>query len=570
MKRNSSIKPVSFRNTALRTTLIIVIPLFLAISLFVITILQNQREAVNNSKLTTLTAYQTQIENTTQLVEQYLQEVSVNNEDFASIVYAHTKTDAYAASQTLTKELLPLLRANQLIGGFYLYSQPFDYFRPINLVSYSVKDAVVIKEAIVSATHQGTNQQNWQTVHLSDRTVMLAVSVFRETAVAAVLDMVNLEVAGIGQGEQIFAISAQGDLYDSSLLFQDVSISQNGHIQNLAGDVYDTVQLSLPSLESYILYISPAVSLWQQLNFVQKILLFVILLLLVSVPSYWVTFRRQLLEPLESLTVTMKAIQGGDVNLRVPQNSKLKEVNAIAWTVNTMLDSLQEQKIASYEQKLELQRSQLQYLQLQIRPHFYLNCLNIIFSLAEKRKYKSIQQVVLDLSVYLRGMFRDSSTLIPLSTELHSVESFIRIQQESAQQKPIFQLEVAGDVTQASVPPLCILTFVENSIKHSSLTDSSIRLRVKCGMLSSEEGDWLNITITDNCGGISQEDLQQLNHPSEELYRENHVGIFNVIQRLRLLYGESAQVSFRNEGKGACVELFLPLKGDERKEGETD
>lgn len=102
------------------------------------------------------------------------------------------------------------------------------------------------------------------------------------------------------------------------------------------------------------------------------------------------------------------------------------------------------------------------------------------------------------------------------------------------------------------------------------MTDASIRLRVKCGMLSSEEGDWLNITISDNCGGISQEDLQRLNHPSEELYRENHVGIFNVIQRLRLLYGESAQVSFRNEGEGACVELFLPLKGDGRKEGETE
>lgn len=570
MKNKVPVKLFSFRNAALRTTLIIVIPLFLAISLFVITMLQNQREAVNSSKLTTLTAYQTQIENTTQLVKQYLQELSVNNAEFASVVYARTKTDAYAASQTLTKELLPLARANQLIGGFYIYSLPFDYFRPINLASYPVKDAAVIKETIVSATQQGAKQQGWQAVHLSDRTVLLSISVFRETTVAAVLDLANLQVSGIGDGEQICPVSSSGDLYYPSSSFQSVAISQRGHIQNTDGDRFDAIRLPLPSLGGYLLYLSPTVSLWQQLSIIQKILLLVILFLLVSVPSYWIAFRRRLLEPLESLTVTMKAIQAGDITLRVPQNSRLKEVNAIAWTVNTMLDSLQKQKIASYEQKLELQRSQLQYLQLQIRPHFYLNCLNIIFSLAEEGKYKAIQQVVLDLSVYLRGMFRDSSTLIPLSTELHSVESFIRIQQESAQQKPVFHLEVAGNVTQAQVPPLCILTFVENSIKHSSLTDASIRLRVKCGMLSSEEGDWLNITISDNCGGISQEDLQRLNHPSEELYRENHVGIFNVIQRLRLLYGESAQVSFRNEGEGACVELFLPLKGDGRKEGETE
>lgn len=570
MKDTVPVKSFSFRNAALRTTLIIVIPLFLAISLFVITMLQNQREAVNSSKLTTLTAYQAQIENTTQLVEQYLQELSVNNAEFASVVYARTKTDAYAASQTLTKELLPLARANRLIGGFYIYSLPFDYFRPINLASYPVKDAAVIKEAIVSATHQGEKQQGWQAVHLSDRTVLLSISVFRETAVAAVLDLANLQVSGIGDGEQICPVSSSGDLYYPFSSFQSVAISQRGHIQNTDGDRFDAIRLPLPSLGGYLLYLSPTVSLWQQLSIIQKILLLVILFLLVSVPSYWIAFRRRLLEPLESLTVTMKAIQAGDITLRVPENSRLKEVNAIAWTVNTMLDSLQKQKIASYEQKLELQRSQLQYLQLQIRPHFYLNCLNIIFSLAEEGKYKAIQQVVLDLSVYLRGMFRDSSTLIPLSTELHSVESFIRIQQESAQQKPVFHLEVAGNVTQAQVPPLCILTFVENSIKHSSLADASIRLRVKCGMLSSEEGDWLNITIADNCGGISQEDLQRLNHPSEELYRENRVGIFNVIQRLRLLYGESAQVSFRNEGEGTCVDLFLPLKGDGRKEGETE
>ena len=78
-----------------------------------------------------------------------------------------------------------------------------------------------------------------------------------------------------------------------------------------------------------------------------------------------------LLEPLVNLTATMKALKKGQTGLRVPQNSRLEEVNQIAWTVNAMLDSLQEQQTVAYEQKLEIQRAQMQYLQLQIRPHFF-------------------------------------------------------------------------------------------------------------------------------------------------------------------------------------------------------
>lgn len=576
MSRPTAPKAVSFRTMALRTLSIVVIPLFLAVVLFSISTLRNQRGAQRSARLNTLSAYQTQVQQSIQLAELYLRNTTASNMDFQSMVYARTKTEAYAAAQTVAKSLRPLLQANALISGFYTYSLPFDCYRPNNLTSYPLQDAQLIKAAIVAATWQGTSAILWQPLVLSDRTVLLAVTVFRGNAAAAVLDPGVQRVSDLNEGELIFSVTPEGVLYKPAGAFTRVELPPDTTsfpvIRDETGARFDIVALPLSGFAGYILYASPALSLLEQLNLVQKALLVIMLLLLAAIPFYWLTFRRLLLEPLTSLTATMRSIQKGETALRVPQTSRLEEVNQIAWTVNTMLDALQQQKIAAYEQKLETQRAQMQYLQLQIRPHFYLNCLNIIFSLAEEKQYKAIQTVVLDLSTYLRGMFRDSSRFIPLSTELRSVESYIRIQQANAQQEIRFSLDLDAAIAQALVPPLCVLTFVENAFKHNARVEGPVELQIKGSRLASGEGDWLNLVITDNCGGLPPEELARLNRMAEDspnLYRENQVGIGNIAHRLRLLYGGKAVMSFRNQGGGTCVDLFLPMIGQETKEGEA-
>ena len=61
----------------------------------------------------------------------------------------------------------------------------------------------------------------------------------------------------------------------------------------------------------------------------QQILLLITLVLLACIPLCWLTLRRLLLEPVGTLTRTMRAIQGGDTTIRVPQKSKIQEVNQI-------------------------------------------------------------------------------------------------------------------------------------------------------------------------------------------------------------------------------------------------
>lgn len=199
-------------------------------------------------------------------------------------------------------------------------------------------------------------------------------------------------------------------------------------------------------------------------------------------------------------------------------------------------------------------------MQLQIRPHFFLNCLNLIYSLSEEQKYGDLQTLIIDLSTYLRSIFKDSSKLVPLREEIASVDSYIRIQRAGNPVPPRLWLMIDADAPQAEIPPLSILTFVENAVKHARPpADLPLAIRIQCSLLHSPAGDYLNASVCDNGGGFTQEQLREFNHPHDDLYTDRHVGIANIRHRFRLLYGDRAALFFRNLTDGACAELVLPL-----------
>lgn len=136
----------------------------------------------------------------------------------------------------------------------------------------------------------------------------------------------------------------------------------------------------------------------------------------------------------------------------------------------------------------------------------------------------------------------------------------MQIQQLGMEYPPKLTLDMSTDVMESLIPPLSILSFVENSVKHSRLIDAPLEISIKCRRLPGEGEDFLNISICDNCGGIPNEKLQELNQPTGEIYTDQNVGTSNVKQRLKLMYDGKAVVSFSNKTDGACVELFIPIQ----------
>lgn len=555
---------VSFRRTALLILSGIAVPLLAVILLFELTTARNHRTNVSAAYRSTLSAYQRMADNSLDTAQGYITDAAANSIDFQMIVHAKSKTEFYLAAIEMEKQCRPLLQAHELIGGFYIYSSAFGYCHTVNAANYPHEDLDTIQAAVRNAAVPDSLTTGWTPLTLSDRTVFLYSFTTKGNVLSTMVDPSRQTHSGLETGGRIFFTTKDGTPLSPQRAFDAPDFPAPARWDHLycsdTGDKYDLIHLPLRAISGYIVYAVPHETFFGQLSAMQRFLMILTLCLLLSIPVSWLLLRNLLLQPLNSLTETTQAIKTGHTDTRVPQNSNVYEVNAIAGTVNTMLDTIQQQKIEAYEWELSVRDLRLQYLQLQLRPHFFLNCLNLIYSLAGEKKYADLQELTLYLSAYLRNTLKDGSKLIALSSELNSVESYVRIQGIGTQRPPQFTISVQPAMADIPVPPLCVLTFVENAVKHASPPDTGLLIRIKCTVLASEEGSYLNITVCDNGGGFPPEKLQAFHMPFQDLPAEDgHIGIPNILHRLRFLYGAQATVSFRNRSDGACVELFLPV-----------
>ncbi len=262
--------------------------------------------------------------------------------------------------------------------------------------------------------------------------------------------------------------------------------------------------------------------------------------------------------PMEHLVQTMKEILDGNMSARTKEINAGQELVLVNTTFNKMLESIQVLKIEKYEQELEMRQIQLQYYQAQIKPHFYLNCLKNLYSLAQQNEMKNIEQSILLLSNHLRYSFNWQTDTVTLLKELQMCQNYINLMGVTAFLKPKLELEIEDIFLNEHVPPVSILSLVENSLKYGLNETKQSVIRITVRNIISEHEQYLQIGIYDNGNGFSPESLKKLNAlmSKNKSDSEGHVGIQNVLIRFKLIYADNFNVAFSNQNGGA-VELFI-------------
>ena len=341
---------LSFRKIALLVMSGIAIPLLIVILLFEWTTARNHRISIGTAYRSTLAAYRDVVEDSLTTAQNYIAETAANSIDFQLAVHAKNKTEFYLAANELEKQCRTLLQAHDLIGGFYIYSSAFDYCHTVNTANYPHKDLSTIQNAVRSAAALNSVTTGWIPLALSDRTVFLYTFTTRGSVLSTMADPTRQIYSGLETGSRIFFTMKDGTPLSLEAAFKDpdfpAPIDWNHVYRCNTGNSFDLICLSLHPLSAYIVYAVPHETFFGQLSAMQRFLMILTLCLLLSIPVSWLLLRNLLLRPLDSLTETTQAIKTGHTDTRVPQDSNLYEVNAIAGTVNTMLDTIQQQKIA--------------------------------------------------------------------------------------------------------------------------------------------------------------------------------------------------------------------------------
>lgn len=219
-------------------------------------------------------------------------------------------------------------------------------------------------------------------------------------------------------------------------------------------------------------------------------------------------------------------------------------------------------KIQIYERELDIKKAELDYLQIQIRPHFYINCLNSIHSMIEMDKGGEAQNLIIFVSGYLRSVFRHAMELVPLGEELKNIDCYLEIHRILYRQGFGYKLDMDPALGEIRVPPLLIHTFVENCIKHTLELEGSVDIEVA---VRRRDMHSLHITIADNGGGFLDEFLADSGGAAGSQAEDSRfqVGLRNVRSRLELLYHGEARLLLENSGQGgARVTVDIPVMED--------
>jgi two-component system LytT family sensor kinase len=195
-----------------------------------------------------------------------------------------------------------------------------------------------------------------------------------------------------------------------------------------------------------------------------------------------------------------------------------------------------------------LLKARMDALTSQINPHFLFNTLNTVSSLI-RFDPDMARGVVLKLSNILRRLLRKHETFVPLREELEFIDNYLDIEviRFGRDKLQIFK-EIDEETLETFVPSMLLQPMVENSIKHGlapRLEGGQIHLRTR-----HVDGRLL-IEVSDNGMGIPSERLA-------DVYGGG-IGISNVHERLRLLYGDQFKMDIRSqEGQGTQIHIEIP------------
>lgn len=200
-------------------------------------------------------------------------------------------------------------------------------------------------------------------------------------------------------------------------------------------------------------------------------------------------------------------------------------------------------EVTSLRQAAANKEARLQTIATQLNPHFLFNSLNTLRALIDENP-KHARDAVTQLSLVLRASLTSSDRkLIPLRDELSAVNALLDLELARYGDRLKVERHVGVGCESALIPPLLLVTLVENAVKHgvaAKLGTGSLRYDVSLGQAG------LSLHVQ-NSGALV-----------ENWQGKGGIGLAHTRERLALLFGSSAPMTISQTADGVEVSVCLP------------
>jgi len=203
----------------------------------------------------------------------------------------------------------------------------------------------------------------------------------------------------------------------------------------------------------------------------------------------------------------------------------------------------QEQKM--YALRQQHAQAELDYLRGQLQPHFYFNTLNNIYALALQQSAQTAPLVARHAEIMHYMLYQTHQATVLLQQEIDFLRNYAAVESMRYAENITVDFETQGVFSSASIEPLLLLPFVENTFKHGVQEETqSGYIRIVCVLLQGE----LLVDIQNSKPAVSHQST-----------RPPGIGLVNARKRLALLYPRRHSLEINEEAQHYTVRLMINL-----------
>ena len=268
----------------------------------------------------------------------------------------------------------------------------------------------------------------------------------------------------------------------------------------------------------------------------------------------------QISKPIVRLQREMEAVE--DLSFRLQSDSTIggtKEIVSLNKSFCKMMNRIHDLAQEVVNEQKEQNKAELKALQNQINPHFLYNTLDSIIYMIDENENEKAEEMIVALSRFFRISISRGKNIIPVKSELDHVKYYLQIQKMRFGDSFSYDVDASDEVLSLPIIKLILQPIVENAIVHGlgEKPEEGAMIKIKAYLDSS----YLCFDIEDNGFGMLPDKIEEIYQSFKDKTIHRGVGLSNVYQRIRIFYGEKADIIVDSSlDDGTKISIRIPLQ----------
>lgn len=348
-------------------------------------------------------------------------------------------------------------------------------------------------------------------------------------------------------------------------LLQDIKLNSDNYY-GITSDQDGEKQIVsiMRSEDNQLYYISlvPLQKFEMKLSYLKNVMIWLIIISIFMAIIIAFFFSLKVYKPIKNIISILENPEVIKARNSFSNKLHLDELKYIAKSLIERTHQNQEMEKELERRMFLLKKAQSIALQSQINPHFLYNTLETINWMAMSKLGHSnqISSMLTSLSHLLRLSLETEEEIIPVRLEIEHAKRYLEILQIRYNNKFIVEWDVSGDVLEEKIVKITLQPLLENAVYHGIKPKSGPgRICIR----GYRQSNYMIFEVEDDGIGMKEDTVKNLN---EELGKnigvkeDLHIGIMNVNQRLKLVFGDEHGLFVQSTpGNGTLVKFILPL-----------